>query len=252
MAIPQAPQTGSGAAKAAAMKAIQEALPSSRLHECKIWNLWTDTVCEKGLDTAKVKGPTSLTAAPATIPDSATYDNLKIGDRTSYAARYNELKNIKDADKLVQLTDGNLADMRAVLKLGYLQWCRANYPSFKGGNCTYIAGVTVGWLAGNISFIPADALVEQFNLSSGGQGHAFVVIGRATDSDPEKLVSWGSNWFIIDQWYARQRVTAPGTNAVKDPAPAGEFHDSGFMTFITSGKITKGPSFTIKELISLR
>jgi hypothetical protein len=252
MAFPQAPQTGSGAAKAAAMKAIQEALPSSKLHECKISNLWTETVCEKGLDTAKVKGEVSLTAAPETIPDSATYDNLKLGARTSYAARYNELKNIKDADKLVKMSTDNLAEMRATLKAGYLQWCRTNYPSFKGGNCTYIAGVTVGWLAGNTGLIPAGARVEQFNLSSGGQGHAFVVIGRAKDSDPGKLASWGSDWFIIDQWYARQRVTPPGTKAVKDFTPASDFYDSGFEKFITEGVITKGPSFTIEELISLR
>jgi hypothetical protein len=245
------PATG-GSAKAAAMEAIQKALTSSRLNQCKIWNLWTATVCEKGLDTSKIKGTGSLQAAPVTIPESATYGSLKLGDRIAYASRYNELTGEKDADKLVTMSPDNLAEMRSVLKAGYLRWGRTNYGGFTGGNCTYIAGVTVGWLASNIGLIPTGARVEQFNLSSGGQGHAFVVIGRDPDSRPGTLSSWGSNWFVIDPWYARQRFTPPGPYAVKDPADTSGFYDQDFVTFITDGVLTQGPAFTIEELLSLR
>jgi hypothetical protein len=248
MSIPQGPQTGSGTpARITAMRAIQEALPK-KLKEGKIWNPWAATVGEKGLDIAKIKGTPGQNSPPETIPDSATFDSIKSQKRITYQGLYNQFKGIKDADQMVTLTAGNLAEMRATIKIGYLKWGLVNYKSFTGGMCTNIAAVTVGWLADNTVLVPAGARVEQFNLSSGGQGHAFVVIGRDEKSDPEKLPSWGPDWFIIDQWYARQRITSPGTNAVKDPATASEFHDADFMTFITDGKISKGPSYTIEEL----
>ncbi|HET9971302.1 MAG TPA: hypothetical protein VFQ68_23910 [Streptosporangiaceae bacterium] len=250
MSMSQGPETGSGTpAKVTAMRAIQAALPK-RLKEGKIWNPWAATVCENGLDIAKIQGVPGQNSPPETIPDSATFDSIKPVMRKNYQGLYNQFKKEKDADQMVVLTAGNLAEMRDTLKTGYLQWGLVNYKSFTGGMCTNIAAVTVGWLADNTGLIPAGARVEQFNLSSDGQGHAFVVIGRDKDSDPEKLPTWGPDWFIIDQWYARQRITSPGTNAVKDPASASEFHDANFMTFITNGRISKGPSYTIEELKS--
>jgi hypothetical protein len=248
MSMSQGPETGSGTpVKVTAMRAIQAALPK-RLKEGKIWNPWTVTVGEEGLDTARIQGQPESNSPPETIPDSATFDSIRPAMRKSYQGLYNQFKKIRNDDQMVVLTTGNLAEMRATLKIGYLQWGLVNYKSFTGGMCTNLAAVTVGWLAENTGLIPAGARVEQFNLSSGGQGHAFVVIGRDKDSDPGMLPTWGPDWFIIDQWYARQRITSPGTNAVKDPTSASEFHDANFMTFITDGRISKGPSYTIEEL----
>ncbi|TDD59209.1 hypothetical protein [Actinomadura rubrisoli] len=233
------------------MKAIQDAIEGSKLATCKIWNLW-EKVCEKGLEVSKVKASPGLTAAPLTIPESATFAKTKGLDLRKYKARYNELSGIKDADALVDVTADNFDEVRVLLKKGYLQWGRTNYSGFTGGNCTYIAGITVGWLAENTKLLPEGVRVEQFNLAPGGEGHAFVVVGRASGSDPAKPATWGEEWFLIDPWYSRQRVTRPGTNAVKDPVPGGDYYDKDFLAFIFDGTIAPGPAFTAEELATLR
>ncbi len=247
-------KTDAASAKAKAMKAIQDAIDGSRLAGCKLWNPW-EKVYEKGLEVSKIKATPGLTAAPLTIPETATYAGIKEKaalDLRKYKARFNELKGIKEDDKLVDVTADNFDEVRLLLKKGYLEWGRTNYSGFTAGNCTYIAGVTVGWLAENTRLVPEGARVEQFNLAPGGEGHAFVVIGRASGSTPGTISTWGADAFIVDQWYARQRVTAPGKYAVKDIVKGSDFYDEDFIAFITDGKIAPGPSFTAEELAKLR
>jgi hypothetical protein len=234
--------------KLAVMGALQTALAKTAIVSAKIWNPW-DEACEPGIDLSTVRGTPDLTAAPITIPEDATFATSGLVSKTSYLGRFRELSKPQD----VSLTAQTFDQAKVLLKKGYLQWARANWRGVKGGNCTYLAGVVVGFLSENAHLVPRGATVEQFNLAQSGQGHAFVVIARDPASNPADLSAWGSACVIVDQWYARQRVTAPGTNAVKEIADtASSYYDAGFRKFLAGGgRIYRGPAYSYQELTTL-
>ena len=234
--------------KAAAMSTLQEALGGTAIAKAKVWNPW-DLACEDGVNLDEVQGTASLTAAPTTISEDATFAGLKLVTKSAYVARYRELSKSMD----VELTSETFGAARVLLKTGYLQWGRANWKGVKNANCTYFAGVTIGFLSDNIKLVPEGATVEQFNLLASGEGHAFVVIGRDPESTPATLTTWGKDCFIVDQWYARQRVTKPGIFAVKDLVEDSPFYDAAFLKFLLEGgRISRGPAFSYSELTKLR
>lgn len=230
------------------MRKLQDALSETAIVKAKIWNPWDDA-CEEGIDLKEIQGKPELTAAPTTIPEDATFQGLKLVTKSAYVARYRELSKSMDVDLTAQTFDG----AKILLKTGYLQWGRSNWRVVTGGNCTYLAGVTIGFLSDNSKLVPEGATVEQFNLLARGEGHAFVVIGRDPQSTPAILATWGDKCFIVDQWYARQRVTSPGIFAVKDLTEGSPFYDPAFLKFIREGgTISRGPAFSYLELTQLR
>ena len=234
--------------KAEVMRKLQEALSETAIVKAKIWNPWDDA-CEEGIDLKEVQGVANLTAAPTTIPEDTRFGDLKLVTKAAYVARYRELSKSMD----VNLTAETFDSARLLLKTGYLQWGRANWRGVTGGNCTYFAGVTIGFLSDNSKLVPEGATVEQFNLLARGEGHAFVVIGRDPQSTSATLATWGKRCFIVDQWYARQRRTSPGIFAVKDLEQDSPFYDAAFLKFIREGgTISRGPAFSYQELTQLR
>lgn len=239
-------QEGSG--KLDTMAALQTALSKTAIATAKIWNPWDDA-CEKGVNLDEICGKPDLTAAPTTIPEDATFTTYGMVKLRGFEGRFRELS--KPAE--VSLTEKTFDQAKTLLKKGYLQWARMNWRGVKGGNCTYLAGVVIGFLSENAQLVPSGATVEQFNLEEAGQGHAFVVIGREPSSKPADLSTWGSACFVVDQWYARQRITSPGTNAVKEIADTtSSYYHADFVKFLKSGgKIYRGPAYTYQELTTL-
>jgi hypothetical protein len=239
---------GPSGGKVAAMTALQQALAETRIATAKVWNPWAE-VCETGIDRTEIQGTPGLTAAPQTIPEDQTFASFTGAQKRVYAGRMRQLA--KDFE--LELTEDTLATAKLLMKTEYLQWGRANWKGFAGGNCTAFAGVTAGFLAENMKLVPSGATVEQFNLSEGGQGHAFLVIGRDPSSKPGTPATWGDKCFIVDQWYARQRVSAPGKYAVKDSVGStSDFSDEAFWKFLSTGRISRGPAYTYEQMTTLR
>ena len=235
-------------AKLTSMQQINNAIIQTPIATAKVWNLWP-TCCEPGLNTLLIKGTPDLTAAPVTIPEDATFAGLKFPAKTSFLARYRQLRQSND----VMLSAETFEDARLVMKTDYLNWGRTNWRSIKGGNCTYFAGVTIGWLSDNIGLVPAGATVEQFDMTESGQGHAFVVVDRDPASTPGNPATWGLWCFVVDMWYARQRLTAPGTSPAKDlNDPTSVLYLANFVQFLGGGTITRGPAYSYEQLTSLR
>ncbi len=234
-------------AKAAALALLQDAFAKTPIAKAKVWNPW-DQVCEVGIDLVEVQGTPGLTAAPTTIPEDEAFGALGLVKKSAYLGRFRELSKTMDVD----LTKDTFDRAKLLLKTGYLQWARSNWRGVTGGNCTYFAGVTIGYLSENIKLVPPGASVEQFNLEESGQGHAFVVVGRDADSKPATPATWGKDCFVVDQWYARQRVREPGRYAVKDVTDSSPFYDPAFLAFLGTGRIYRGPAYSYEDLTKLR
>jgi hypothetical protein len=101
---------------------------------------------------------------------------------------------------------------------------------FPSGVCTMFACAALGHLARNPDLLDPGSVVELFKYEGDQGGHAFIVVNRA--GTPDDVDSWGPQCYVIDPWYARHRITPPGTNAVKDMTAGTAFHDPAFVAFL--------------------
>ena len=67
-----------------------------------------------------------------------------------------------------------------------------------------------------------------------------MVAGHDPGSRPSTFSGWGEGCFVIDQWYARQQLSKPGSHPVKEIADAAK------------GPLSRGPAFSYDELTKLR
>lgn len=212
--------------KAQRMTAVQEAIAKTAMPAARLWNPWP-SVLEPGVNIATLKAAAGGGKVTEIIPDSVTIDQIP-GVRRILLGTVAKLGGKLDA--------GNIGEARNRLKKQYVQTGMANYADLASGNCTLFACCVIGMLAHQPAILGPGVKVELFNLDDGdGNGHAYVVVGRA-GADVAQPESYGPDCFFIDQWYARHRATPPGVIPVKDPAavPDSTFSDPEFFKFIFS------------------
>lgn len=84
----------------------------------------------------------------------------------------------------------------------------AESPNFCG-YCNLYATATVGILVAVNSPLPAGTSVEFVGSGTAARGHMFVVVNRAAGSDINDSATWGSDYVVVDYWYALQKGVAP-------------------------------------------
>jgi hypothetical protein len=86
---------------------------------------------------------------------------------------------------------------------------RNNIAGFNGV-CDGFTYITIAMIVAQNSTVPQSMPVEQFSQGSSGVSHTYTVLNRDPSSTPGDFATWGSGWFIVDQWWALQT----GNNAV--------------------------------------
>ncbi|GII78070.1 hypothetical protein Sru01_30520 [Sphaerisporangium rufum] len=235
-----------GTAKQTRMSAVQAAITNTKMAGAKLWNAWPQLI-ETGVKQAERSAPAGGGNVPEIIPDGRSFDQIKKV----------HLRTLGDAAGLGgPVTAGNLAEARRRLRDQYVAAGRANYKGLLGGNCTLFACCVIGMLADQPDLLGKGVKVEVLNLldTTGGSGHAYVVVGRA-DGDVKDIKTYGPDCFFVDQWYARHRGTEPGVLAVKDATPGekgNRFWDFDFYAFIDDATIPAlRLAFTSDELPGL-
>jgi hypothetical protein len=212
--------------KAQRMIAVREAIAKTAMPAAGLWNPWPSIV-ETGVSIDKLKAAAGGGKVPEVIPDGVTIDQIPTVRRILLGG----VAKLGGA-----VTGDNIGEARSRLAKLYVQTGMANYAGLASGNCTLFACCVIGMLARQPAVLGPGVKVELFNLDDGdGNGHAYVVVGRA-GADVAKPEGYGPDCFFIDQWYARHRATQPGVIPVKDPAATQDstFHDPEFFQFIFS------------------
>ncbi|GAA0384604.1 hypothetical protein Acor_47710 [Acrocarpospora corrugata] len=234
-------------AKLTAMTNINNALQNSALHTAKVWNAFHSIA--EGPTAAFKADPGTDPKVPELIPDSKTFMALSRNEKITFAssAKHNGLLD-KDLE-WTDLTAPIFGQLRNRLKTDYLKRGDESIANFPSGLCTMFACAVLGFLARNHHLLDNGSVVELFNYQGEQGGHAFVVVNRAgTENDVD---SWGAACYTIDPWYARHRLNAPGSNAVKDMTAGTNYSDLAFNQFLKDANSRKvHVTFTHLDLIN--
>lgn len=213
--------------KQARMAAVQTAIGKTKMTTAKLWNPWPqlldDDVVIKRLEVAAGGGN-----VPEIIPDGQRFSDLK-PVRLSVIGR--------EAGLGGPVTESTFAEAREKIKSKYVATGRANYRGLASANCTLFACCVIGMLADQPKLLGSGVKVELINFrdTTGGAGHAYVVVGRA-EGDVGDIKTYGSDCFFVDQWYARHKSGTPGVQGVKDAVPGespNPFWDLDFYAFMS-------------------
>ncbi|GAA4200853.1 hypothetical protein GCM10022252_54690 [Streptosporangium oxazolinicum] len=228
------------------MAAVQAAIAKTKMTTAKLWNPWPDVV-DDTVDIKTLKAVAGGGNVPEIIPDGRRFSDLKPTHLTTLGT---------EAGLGGPVTQGTFDEARQKIKSKYVATGRANYRELANANCTLFACCVIGMLAAQPKLLGSGVKVELLNLldTTGGGGHAYVVVGRA-EGDVGDIETYGPDCFFIDQWYARHKSGTPGVQGVKDAIPGespNPFWDPGFHTFVSEGtspavKLT----FTSDELSKL-
>ncbi|MFK3982176.1 hypothetical protein ACI2K4_17580 [Micromonospora sp. NPDC050397] len=122
------------------------------------------------------------------------------------------------------------------------------------GTCLDICCLLVALLGGRFRelFNPTSTIEVVLMTTVGQAPHAFVVVDRLPTSTLSNHTTWGPDAFVIDQWYALQRNSAPGSQAVKDLDPNGDRHDADFISFLTGSRLAKPATLARKGVFTAR
>ncbi|TMR90587.1 hypothetical protein [Nonomuraea basaltis] len=215
--------THSGSTRVERMKRVQEAIDKTGMASALLWNPWKGLM-ENADDLDEIKTPAGGGQVPEIIPIGKTYQD--------YAHSAVSRTKVTVAAKVDVLTPQNFDQVVIKLKDRYVEVGRTNFADLKSANCTLFACCVIGMLATTPQLLGPGVRVELFSLveSTGGAGHAYVVVGRA-DCEVKDVDAYGADCFFIDVWYARHRCTTPGTFSVKPATPdgAGQFWDEFFL-----------------------
>ncbi|WP_449064534.1 hypothetical protein [Planomonospora algeriensis] len=219
---------GTADPKQVRMAAVQAALDQTPMTTARLWNPWPQVV-DDSLDIKALQAPARRGEVPDIIADGTTFATLKPVHRAP-------LGQAAGLDGPV--TEATFDQARAELKRRYVAAGRAKYRTLTDGNCTLLACCVIGMLADRPELLGPGVTVELVNIvdTTGGHGHAYVVIGRAS-GDVGKIGGYGPECFFVDPWYARQQAAPPGTRAVKDATSiygdgTSPFWDLDFIAFI--------------------
>jgi len=214
--------------KITAMTNINDALQHTSLNSAKIWNAFPSLA----------EGPTNGFSAkpeidpkvPQLIPDAKTFADLSLNDKINFSGLAKNNKLLSHDEEREALTPLIFEQLRTRMKINYLKHGDESIKNFHSGVCTMFACVTLGYLARHPDLLEQGSVVELFNYTATQGGHAFVVVNRAgTAGDVD---SWGNRCYTIDAWYARHRLTPPGSNPVKDMTGGTRFSNQAFNDFL--------------------
>jgi hypothetical protein len=109
------------------------------------------------------------------------------------------------------------------------------------GTCLDISCLVVTLLGSTFrTLFRSTSVLEVCTMTTAGQSaHVLVVVNRAPGSKLSDSTTWGTEAFIVDQWYALQRNTPRGAQAVKDLDPTSPFYDQEFIDFFTTSRLGK-------------
>ncbi|MFC6085893.1 hypothetical protein [Sphaerisporangium aureirubrum] len=234
-------------AKQQRMAAVHAAIAATTMPRALVWNPWKH-VAEDGVDLLALSAPAQRGTVPDTIPDNREFSAIKAVQLSQLGA---------EAGYDGPVTEHTFADAKQRLRSKYVAAGRARYANLASGNCTLFACCVIGMLADQPRLLGPGVRVELFNLAdtTGGGGHAYVVIGRA-DGDFRNLKTYGPDSFFVDVWYARQQLSSPGVNAVKDivlhDTSNNPFWDLNFYSFMDDDNtFLLKHTFTSDELATL-
>ncbi|WP_326559029.1 hypothetical protein [Micromonospora sp. NBC_01796] len=143
------------------------------------------------------------------------------------------------------LRDKTDAEIYAAMGKAYLRVGKERLLAAKKGvclgTCVDICCLVVAHLGSMFRelFNPTSTIEVCFMATPGEASHALIVVDRAQGSALGDHSTWGPDAFVIDQWYALQRNSAPGSRAVKNVDPQGDFYDPGFIPFLTVSRLHK-------------
>lgn len=210
--------------KAELMEAIQELLAKGKTPKARIYN--ADSTVKGDIDLADL-APEKQTLVPAAglpelVPDSVVeFSKLTPALRLRFRGK----------------NDGDLGEIKAILKREYVAAARSASNGFTAGVCTRFAGVVIGTLATppGTKLLYAGIKVERMDFAR-SNGHAFVVVNRF-EGELNDPATWGEHAFIIDAWYGRHFKTEPGMIAVKNVTgqPGDLYLDPAFNAWIKQG-----------------
>ncbi|GAA2698203.1 hypothetical protein [Nonomuraea recticatena] len=214
--------------KLTAMTAVNQSLQSTSLSRARIWNPFPSLA--EG-STATFSAPPELSPkVPEVIEDSRVFGTASRNEKIAAAAAAKNCGLLDGQLEWSTLTAPVFEQLRTRLKIDYLKHGAESIKDFSSGVCTMFACAALGHLARNHNLLDPGSVVELFKYDGGQGGHAFIVVNRA--GTPDDVDSWGPQCYVIDPWYARHRITAPGTNAVKDMTAGTAFHDPAFVAFL--------------------
>jgi hypothetical protein len=234
-------------AKQQRMAAVHQAIGNTTMPTAKVWNAWK-RLLEDGVDIKTLEAVAKVGTVPNIIPDGRQFAAIKPVQLSRLGA---------EAGLDGPVTANTFGQAKLTLKNKYVRAGRAQYSTLDSGNCTLFACCVIGMLADQPRLLGPGVKVELVNIvdTTGGGGHAFVVVGRA-DGDINTLKSYGPDCFFIDVWYARQQLTDPGIRAVKDivvhDSANNPFWDLNFFAFMDDeNTFTVLLTFTSDELPTL-
>ncbi|MEV8637427.1 hypothetical protein AB0395_37885 [Streptosporangium sp. NPDC051023] len=239
---------GTADRKQARMAAVQAALGRTQMTTAKLWNPWTHVV-EDGVDIKELQAPARRGEVPDIILDGQKFSDLK-------AVHLGPLGEAAGLGGPV--TEATFDRARTELKKRYVAAGRAKYKTLASANCTLFACCVIGMFADQPELLGPGVKVELVNIldKTGGQGHAYVLVGRAS-GDVAQVGRYGTSCFFVDQWYARQQGSRPGTDGVKDATSIhgdgkSPFWDLDYIGFITDETVPAiRLTFTSDELAAL-
>ncbi|MEV4164630.1 hypothetical protein [Nonomuraea dietziae] len=214
--------------KLTAMTAINQSLQSTSLSSARVWNPFHSLA--EGPTAAFSARPDLDPQVPQVIADAKTFANASRNEKITFAAAAKHSGLLDKELEWSALTAQVFEQLRTQLKIDYLKRGDESIKNFSSGVCTMFACAVLGHLARNHNLLDPGSVVELFKYEGDQGGHAFIVVNR--QGTPDDVDSWGPQCYVIDPWYARHRITAPGTNAVKDMTAGTAFHDPAFVAFL--------------------
>ncbi|MCW2882030.1 MAG: hypothetical protein JWQ95_6130 [Sphaerisporangium sp.] len=219
-------ETTHASPKQVRMSAVQAAIAKTKMATAKLWNPWPQVLGDD-VDIRTLKVAAGGGSVPEIIPDGQRFSELK----AVHLARMGTEAGLGEP-----VTEATFSEAREKLRHKYVATGRANYRGLVSANCTLFACCVIGMLADQPKLLGSGVKVELLNFldTTGGGGHAYVVVGRA-EGDVKKIGSYGPDCFFIDQWYARHQSSALGARGVKDATPGQEsnpFWDLDFYAFM--------------------
>jgi hypothetical protein len=233
--------------KLAVMTRVNAALLQTDLNTAQVWNPFT-SITEGGDPSGFLGTPGTDPRVPQVIDDTTTFTSLSTIKKSTWqaTARHNSLIS-KDAGPEA-FDEPVFERLRLALKLSYLQRGAESVRKFPGGNCTMFTCAAIGFLAENLGLLAPGTRIELFRYTDGQSGHAFAVVDRVP-GDANVTAGWGATCYVIDPWYARHRLQAPGTNPVKDMTAGTAFYDQAYVKFLNDAKSRISQvTFTYDEL----
>ncbi|WP_371783602.1 hypothetical protein [Streptosporangium subroseum] len=222
--------------KAVVMARINGALLGTPLAEARVLNPFA-SIAEGNISGFSAPSTQAAPSVPEPISDSKNFGMVKTTEKAGILISAKSIKFLKETDDWSQMTSDRFDELKVAGKKGYVV-TGIELMGFKAGMCTMFTCAAIGFLAKNSELLGAGSVVELFKYVDGMSGHAFAVVDRALGGTANDVATWGAACYVIDPWYARHRLTQPGSNPVKDidGTQGSPFYEPGYIAFLSAAK----------------